>query len=247
MRTTDWLLLVLLSVLWGGSFFFAAVAVRDIPPLTLVLARVALAAALLAPLARLLGLSLPRSLAAWRPYVVLALLNNLVPFSLIVYGQTHIASGLASVLNATTPLFTLMVARIFAGEPLTAARLGGVAAGHGRRGRADGPRRAQRRRGRRARHAVRAGRGAVLWPLRAVDAPPEGHPAAGLGRRRSSCARRSMLLPVAGLVDRFWALPMPGATADRRRARAGGLLHGARLHRLLPHQRHRPARATSCW
>jgi drug/metabolite transporter (DMT)-like permease len=93
-RTTDWLLLVLLSVLWGGSFFFAAVAVREIPPLTLVLARVALAAALLAPLARLLGLSLPLGLAAWRPYVVLALLNNLVPFSLIVYGQTQIASGL---------------------------------------------------------------------------------------------------------------------------------------------------------
>ena len=129
MRATDWLLLVLLSVLWGGSFFFAAVAVREIPPLTLVLARVALAASLLAPVSRVLGLSLPRSLAAWRPYVVLGLLNNLVPFSLIFYGQTHIASGLASVLNATTPLFTLMVARIFAGEPLTPARLGGVLLG----------------------------------------------------------------------------------------------------------------------
>ena len=60
MRATDWLLLVLLSILWGGSFFFAAIAVREIPPLTLVLARVALAAMLLVPVARLLGLSLPR-------------------------------------------------------------------------------------------------------------------------------------------------------------------------------------------
>ena len=60
---------------------------------------------------------------------MLAILNNLIPFSLIFYGQTHIASALASVLNATTPLFALIVARLFAGEPLTAAKLGGVLLG----------------------------------------------------------------------------------------------------------------------
>src|SRR5712691_10581263 len=103
MRSIDWLLLVLLSILWGGTFFFVAIAVHDIPPLTLVLARVALAALVLVPIARALVLSLPRSLAAWRGYAMLAILNNLVPFSLIFYGQTRIASGLASVLNATTP------------------------------------------------------------------------------------------------------------------------------------------------
>src|SRR5687767_10301479 len=94
MRTADWLLLAFLSLLWGASFFFAAVAVRDIPPLTLVLARVAIAALILLPIVRALGLALPSGFAAWRAYAVLAVLNNLVPFSLIFYGQTRIASAL---------------------------------------------------------------------------------------------------------------------------------------------------------
>ena len=88
MRAVDWLLLIVLSVLWGATFFFVAVALRDLPPLTLVTARVALAALLLAPLALLAGHRLPATLAAWRPYAVLALLNNVAPFTLISYGQT---------------------------------------------------------------------------------------------------------------------------------------------------------------
>ncbi len=118
-----------LSLLWGASFFFAAVAVRDIPPLTLVLARVSIAALILLAIVRALGHTLPTGLAAWRSYAVLAILNNLIPFSLIFYGQTRIASALASVLNATTPLFALILARLFAGEALTAAKLGGVLLG----------------------------------------------------------------------------------------------------------------------
>ena len=129
MRTNDWLLLVFLSLLWGASFFFAAVAVRDIPPLTLVLARVAIAALILLPIVHALGHKLPKGLTAWRSYAVLAILNNLIPFSLIFYGQTRIASALAAVLNATTPLFALILARLFAGETLTAAKVGGVLLG----------------------------------------------------------------------------------------------------------------------
>lgn len=212
MRATDWLLLVLLSVLWGGSFFFVAVAVRDVPPLTLVLARVAVAAALLVPIAGMLGLSLPRDLAAWHPYAMLAVLNNVIPFSLIVYGQTTIASGLASVLNATTPLFTLLVARIFAGEPLTAARLGGVLLGIAGVGLLMGPD---------ALCANAAGiigmlcvlgaalsyAFAALWMRRLKSTPPLVSAAAQL-----ACST-VVLLPAAGLVDRFWLLPMPGAAA----------------------------------
>ena len=211
MRATDWLLLVLLSVLWGGSFFFAAIAVRDIPPLTLVLARVAVAAALLVPLVRLFGLSLPQGMAAWRPYVVLAVLNNLVPFSLIFYGQTHISSGLASVLNATTPLFTLLVARVLAGEPFTAARLGGMLLGISGVCLLMAP------------NALSADAAGVLgmicvlvaalsyglaafWLRRLEGMPPLVSAAAQL------VCSSVMLLPVAGLVDRFWVLPMPGAT-----------------------------------
>jgi drug/metabolite transporter (DMT)-like permease len=211
-RATDWLLLVLLSILWGGSFFFVAIAVHDIPPLTLVLARVALAAMLLAPVARLLGLSLPRTIAAWRPYVMLALLNNLVPFCLIVYGQTRIASGLASVLNATTPLFTLVVARMFAGEPLTAAKLGGVALGVAGVGVLMGP------------DALGADRSGVIGMLCVLGAALsyglsalwmhrlKGTPPLVSAEAQLICSTL-LLLPLAGTVDRFWSLPIPGATA----------------------------------
>ena len=130
MSATDWLLLVTLSVLWGGSFFFAKIAILELPPLTVALGRVAIAAALLLALARATGVALPASLATWRPYLLMGLLNNAIPFGLIFWGQTHIASALAAILNATTPLFTLLVAHwATADEKLTFARLAGVGAG----------------------------------------------------------------------------------------------------------------------
>jgi drug/metabolite transporter (DMT)-like permease len=130
MSATDWLLLVTLSVLWGGSFFFTKIALLELPPLTVALGRVAMAAAILIVLARMTGVALPDRMAAWRPYLVMGLLNNAVPFGLIFWGQTHIPSGLAAILNATTPLFTVLVAHwATADEKLTPARLAGVAAG----------------------------------------------------------------------------------------------------------------------
>src|SRR5689334_20057604 len=130
MSAADWLLLVTLSVLWGGSFFFAKIAVLELPPLTVAFGRVAIAAAILIVLARLTGVALPDRLAAWRPYVVMGLLNNAIPSGLISWGQTHIPSGLAAILNATTPLFTVLVAHwATADEKLNTARLVGVAAG----------------------------------------------------------------------------------------------------------------------
>src|SRR5512139_2527392 len=101
----DWSLLGLLSILWGASFFFNSAALRELPPLTLVLLRVAIGAALLLPLLRIYRIDLPRGVAGWRPFFAMALLNNVLPFSLIVVGQRFIPGGLASVLNATTPLF----------------------------------------------------------------------------------------------------------------------------------------------
>src|SRR6202030_713368 len=96
-RERDWALLVLLSILWGGSFFFSGVAVRELPPLTIVLARVAIAAVLLLPVLWATGARLPADPAGWMPFLVMGLLNNVIPFSLIVSGQTQIASGIASV------------------------------------------------------------------------------------------------------------------------------------------------------
>jgi drug/metabolite transporter (DMT)-like permease len=127
MSATDWLLLVALSMLWGASFFFGKIALLELPPLTVALGRVAIAAAILVVLARITGTVLPADMAAWRPYLLMGLLNNVIPFGLIFWGQTHIPSGLAAILNATTPLFTVLVAHIAtADEKLTAARVSGV-------------------------------------------------------------------------------------------------------------------------
>lgn len=125
----DWSLLAVLSVLWGGSFFFNGAAFRELPPLTLVLLRVVLGAAILLPLLRVQGISLPKGIAGWRAFVVIGLLNNVIPFSLIVIGQTFIPSGLASILNATTPLFAVLVMAAVGEEALQARRVAGVALG----------------------------------------------------------------------------------------------------------------------
>lgn len=105
-----WFWLILLSILWGGSFFFAKVAVSELGPLTVVFVRVGLAALALDLALAAMGRGLFRSGAPWPAFFVMGLLNNVVPFGLIFWGQTQIPSGLASILNATTPLFTLLVA-----------------------------------------------------------------------------------------------------------------------------------------
>jgi len=125
----DWSLLAVLSVLWGGSFFFNGAALRELPPLTLVFLRVAIGAAILLPLLRMQGIGLPRGMSGWKPFVVIGLLNNVIPFSLIVIGQTFIPSGLASILNATTPLFAVMVMATAGEEALQMRRVAGVALG----------------------------------------------------------------------------------------------------------------------
>jgi len=125
----DWVRLLCLSVLWGGSFFFTGVAVKELPPLTIVFIRVALAAVLLLPLIRIYRLALPKTFAGWWPFIMMALLNNVIPFTLLVSGQTMIASGLASVINAMTPVFTVLVLASFGEERLIARRVVGVLLG----------------------------------------------------------------------------------------------------------------------
>jgi drug/metabolite transporter (DMT)-like permease len=130
MNLLEWAMLVALSVLWGGSFFFTGVAVKELPPFTIVVLRVGGAALILNVAIRLMGLQMPRQGRVWLAFFVMGFLNNAVPFSLFVWGQTHIASGLASILNATTPLFTVVVAHIFTSdEKMTGNRLAGVLIG----------------------------------------------------------------------------------------------------------------------
>ena len=130
MRAREWSLLVLLSILWGGSFFFARVALAELGPFTIVFFRVALAALALNVVAAALGQSLWRAGMPWGQLFVMGALNNALPFSLIFWGQTTITSGLASILNATTPLFTVAVAHVLTrDERMTVRKLVGVLAG----------------------------------------------------------------------------------------------------------------------
>lgn len=130
MNATEWLLLTTLAVVWGGSFFFAAVAVTELPPMTVAFIRVSGAALVLWAVLLISGGAVPRDMRLWSALFVMGLLNNVIPFSLIFWAQTDIASGLASILNATTPIFTVLVAHLWTvDEKLTAPRAAGVALG----------------------------------------------------------------------------------------------------------------------
>ena len=130
MGLLEWSLLIALSILWGGSFFFAKVAVAELPPLTLVFCRVGLAAAVLLILVNFSTQQMPNDRKTWLSFFTMGFLNNLLPFSLIFWGQTHIASGLASILNATTPLFAVILAhQLTTDEKMTGNRLSGVLLG----------------------------------------------------------------------------------------------------------------------
>jgi drug/metabolite transporter (DMT)-like permease len=130
MGPLEWALLIALSVLWGGTFVFAEVALDEVHPLTLVLARVSIAAGALMLAVYATGQRMPRSTALWGAFFGMGALNNLIPFSLIFWGQTRITGGLAAILNATTPLFTVVLAHFMtADERMTPNRLGGVLLG----------------------------------------------------------------------------------------------------------------------
>jgi drug/metabolite transporter (DMT)-like permease len=130
MNFTDILMLVTLSILWGGSFFFIEILVKHLPPLTIVTFRVGLASIALWIIALSLKLPLPTTKRQWGELFIIGLLNNALPFCLIVWGQTQINSGLASLFNATTPFFTVLVAGTFLmDERITKPKLIGVAIG----------------------------------------------------------------------------------------------------------------------
>lgn len=132
MSGREWGLMLLLSALWGGSFFFIGTAVRDMPVLTIVLLRVALAAAALWIVVLATGRRVPRGAATWGAFLVMGLLNNVIPFALIVRGQKQIPSGLASILNASTPLWTVLVAgALLSDERASVRKLAGVVMGLG--------------------------------------------------------------------------------------------------------------------
>lgn len=130
MGTQDWLQLFLLSMLWGGSFFFSKVILTELKPFTVVFGRVIVAGIALHIIVRVTGHRMPTSLKIWRSFFVMGFLNNLLPFSLIFWGQTQISSSLASILNATTTIWTVLLAHFLTrDEKLTPNRISGVTFG----------------------------------------------------------------------------------------------------------------------
>lgn len=211
MSRLDWSRLLLLSLLWGGSFLFVERLIAEgLPPLTIVLGRVAGGALTLALVLPLVGVPMPRGRAAWAALAVMGVLNSLIPFTLFVIAQGQITAGLAAILNATTPFFTLIALRLFNGDRLGGPRLAGMATGFA---------------GVALMLGAEAG-GTALAVLLCLGAATSyglsgvwGQRLRGLGVQplqaafgQTACASVLLVLPVL-LLERPWQLAMPSATA----------------------------------
>ena len=132
MNGSDWLLMLVLALIWGGAFFFIGVAVRHVQPLTYVWLRLTIGAAGLWTYLMVKGVRITLPRQVWGSILLLALLNNALPFALFGWGQTHIASGLASILNATTPIWGVVVAHFLTrDERMSPRKIAGVLLGFG--------------------------------------------------------------------------------------------------------------------
>jgi drug/metabolite transporter (DMT)-like permease len=130
MTPGEWALLVFLSLVWGASFMFIEIGLRELSPFNIAAFRIVIAGLILFCYVLVRREPLPKSPRTWLALAVLSLFANVVPFSLIMWGQQYITSGLASILNATTPIFALTLAHLFTSdEPMTRNRLGGVLLG----------------------------------------------------------------------------------------------------------------------
>lgn len=212
MGAAEWGLLLLLSLLWGASFLFGRMAVLELPTLTVVLARVLIAAAVLWLVVAATGAGAPRGATGWWPYVVMGLINNVIPFSLIFGGQSlGVGAGLAAVLNATTPLFAGLFAHcLTSDEKLNRHKIAGMLVGLLGVVILIGPD-ALTGLGDLGLAQVMVVGGAVsyglasVWGRRFRRLPPLTSAAAQL------TASTAMLLPAVLVVDRPWTLALPSA------------------------------------
>jgi drug/metabolite transporter (DMT)-like permease len=212
MGVREWLLLLLLSVLWGGSFFFFKVLVAELPTLTIVFTRVLLAGVVLHLVMLARRQTTPSSAKLWRAFFVMGFLNNVLPFVMLVWAETKISSGLASILNATTPVFSVLAAHFFTTqEKLTWNKGAGVLFGLLGVLVLIGPS-----------ILVNAGGDQLLPELACVMTAVVYSLAGMYGRRFRAMpsltvatgqltASTVMLAPLALLVDRPWQLPNPSA------------------------------------
>ena len=208
MNAQEGTLLVVLSALWGSSFFFYKILGATLPPFTIVLGRIAMAAAVLNLVLAWRGQGLGRS-APWGGLAVIGLLNSVIPFSLFAWAETHISSGMAAMLNATTPLFAVVLAHFLTTERLSWGRAAGVALGLCGVAVLVGQ------------AAWRGAGGNLLGDAACVVASfsyavggQYSRRLYGLGFLRLATGQITagtvLLLPVAALTDHFWRLPVPG-------------------------------------
>ncbi len=214
MSGREWTMLLALSVLWGGSFFFFKVLVAELPPFSVVLGRVGLAAIILNVWLVLRRDFIPASPRLWAEFTAMGLLNNVVPFSLIVFGETRVSSGLASILNATTPIFTVLVAHVLTtNEKLTRGKAAGVLMGFagvavlvGLNGLAD-----------LGRTDLVGEAACLVAALTYAFAGIYGRRFKGIPPIKVATGQITgstlVLIPVVAVVDRPWMLPMPSAAA----------------------------------
>jgi drug/metabolite transporter (DMT)-like permease len=206
-----WALLIALAFLWGVSFIFIKVAADAVPVFTLVFFRVGLAALVLLGIVQARRLTYPTRAAIYGRYLVMGFLNNLVPFTLIAFATTRLGAGSASILNATTPMFALIAAHLAThDEKITPAKLAGILLGIGGVAVMSGG------------EAV-AGLGGDLVAVGAMLVATLGYGLSAVYGRRfagidptvsATCqlgAATILVLPLMLLVDRPWALEMPGA------------------------------------
>lgn len=211
MTPLEWGMILVLALFWGGSFFFVGIAIKQLPPLTIVALRVSLAAIILWLCAPAMGVAMPKSRTILISFFVMGLINNVIPFALIAFGQTQLASGLASILNASTPLFTVLVGHFLTtDERLTPLRLAGALCGLVGVAGMIGP------------QLVAGPGGGALAELAVLGAAVSCAFASVFGRRfrrlgvnpiatatGQVTASSLMLIPIALFVDRPWTLPPP--------------------------------------
>ncbi len=113
MKTKDWLAFILLGTVWGSSFLWIKIAVQEIGPILLVALRLLFGILALLVVAAYNRPQWPRRRRVWINLALLGLINNALPYALISWGEQYIDSGVAAVLNSTTPLFTMIVAHLF--------------------------------------------------------------------------------------------------------------------------------------
>jgi len=209
MSARNWGLLLLLALLWGSSFFFYKVLVAVLPPITVVLGRVGIAAVAMNLWLLAQGQVMPRSPLLWARFLLLGLLNTAIPFVLIAWGETRITSGMASILNATTPIFMVAVAHWGTDdEKLSLGKSAGIVLGIAGVIVLVGP---------------EAFRGAgYIWGALAVVGASCAYGFGGVYSRRFKdlsplvaatgqiTGGAIILLPLSLMVDRPWTLAMPG-------------------------------------